>query len=80
MTQKSIKNFLNEIHSKPPKKNYPTNKTDVSYFGDIWSLDILVLEDYGPENNRIYRFVSVIVDNFSVLVRQFLSKIKMLKQ
>ena len=57
--------FMNEIHSKPPKKNYPTNKTDVYYIDDIWSLDILDLKDYGPENNRGYRYVLVIIDNFS---------------
>ena len=51
MTQKSIKLFINEIYSKPPKKNYPTNKTDVYHIDDIWSLDILDLKDYDPENN-----------------------------
>ena len=65
MTQKNIKIFINEIYSKPPKKNYITNKTDVYYIDDIWSLDILDLKDYGPKNNRGYRYVLVIIDNFS---------------
>ena len=65
MTQKSIKIFIDEIYSKPPKKNYITNKTDVYHIDDIWSLDILDLKDYGPENNRGYRYVFVIIDNFS---------------
>ena len=65
MTQKNIKIFINEIYSKPPKKNYATNKTDVYYIDDIWSLDILDLKDYGPENNRGHRYVLVILDNFS---------------
>ena len=65
MTQKNIKIFINEIYSKGPKKNYPTNKTDVYYIDDIWSLDILDLNDYGPKNNRGYRYVLVIIDNFS---------------
>ena len=65
MTQKNIKIFINEIYSKPPKKNYITNKTDVYYIDDIWSLDILDLKDYGPENNRGYRYILVIIDNFS---------------
>ena len=65
MTQKNIKIFINEIYSKPPKKNYITNKTDVYYIDDIWSLDILDLKDYGPENNRGYRYVLVTIDNFS---------------
>ena len=53
------------MYSKPPKKNYSTNKTDVYYFDDIWSLDILDFKDYGPENNRGYRYVLVTIDNFS---------------
>ena len=65
MTQKNIKIFINEIYSKPPRKNYITNKTDVYYIDDIWSLDILDLKDYGPENNRGYRYILVIIDNFS---------------
>ena len=65
MTQKNIKIFINEIYSKPPERNYPTNKTDVYHNDDIWSLDILDLKDYGPENNRGYRYVLVITDNFS---------------
>ena len=65
MTQKNIKIFINEIYSKPPKKNYITNKTDVYYIDDIWSLDILDLKDYGPGNNKGYRYVLVTIDNFS---------------
>ena len=65
MTQKNVKILINEIYSKPPKKNYITNKTDVYYIDDIRSLDILDLKDYGPENNRGYRYVLVTLDNFS---------------
>ena len=65
MTQKNIKIFINEIFSKGPKKNYATNKTNVYHIDDVWSLDILDLKDYGPENNRNYRYVLVIIDNFS---------------
>ena len=65
MTQKNIEKFINEIYSKPPKKNYITNKTDVYHIDDIWSLDILDLKDYVPENNRNHRYVLVITDNFS---------------
>ena len=65
MTRKNIKIFINEIYSKPPKKNYATNKTDVYHIDNIWSLDILDLKDYGPKNNRGYRYVLVIIDNFS---------------
>ena len=47
------------------QKNYAPNKTDVYHFDDIWSSDILDLKAYGPENNRSYRYVLVIIDNFS---------------
>ena len=65
MSQKNIKIFINEIYSKAPKKNYATNKTDVYHIDDIWSLDVLDLKDFGPGNNRGYRYVLVTIDNFS---------------
>ena len=65
MTQKSIKIFLDVIFSRPSKKNYSRNKTDVYHIDDIRSLDILDLKDYGPENNKGYRYVLVIINNFS---------------
>ena len=34
MTQKNIKIFIDEIYSKPPKKNFAINKTDVYYIVD----------------------------------------------
>ena len=65
MSQKNIKIFFNEIYSKPPKKYYATNKTDVYHIDEIWSSDILDLKDYGHENNRNYGYVLVVIDNFS---------------
>ena len=65
MTQKNLKIFINEIYSKGPKHNYITNKTNVYHIDDIWSLDKLDLRDYGPENKRGYRYVLVVIDNFS---------------
>ena len=47
MTQKTIQIFIDEIYSKPPKKNDIKNKTDVYHIDDIWSFDILDLKDYG---------------------------------
>ena len=72
MTQKTIKIYIDEIYSKPPKKKYSTNKTDVYYIDDIWNLDELDLKDYGPQNNRDYRSVFVLIDDFSILVGQYL--------
>ena len=73
MAQKSIKIFISEIYSEPPKSKYITNKTDVYHIDDIWSLDIIDLKDYGPENNREHRCVLVLIDNFRSLVGQSLS-------
>ena len=44
MTQKPIKSFIAEIYSKPPKKNFNTNKTNVYCIYDIWSSDMLDLK------------------------------------
>ena len=81
MTQKTLKIFLDEIYSKPPKKVYITNKTDAYHIDDIWwNLDILDLREYGPENKRGYRYVLVVIENFSK--NGFTNRliIKMLKQ
>ena len=63
MTQNTIKTFVDEIYSKPPKKNYSTNKTDVYHIDDILGSDTLDLKEFGPENCRGYRYVIVIIDN-----------------
>ena len=65
MTQKSIKIFINGIYSQGPRNSYPTNKTDVHRINEIWSFDIIDLNDYGPKNNKRYTYVLVIIDNFS---------------
>ena len=49
LTQETIKIFIGEIFSEPPKKIYATSKTDVYRVDAIWSLDTLTLKDYGPE-------------------------------
>ena len=65
MTQKKINFFINNNYSKPPKKSYSSNETDVYHIDDIWSLDILDLKNYGPEKNRGHRYVLVNKGNFS---------------
>ena len=54
---KFIRNHAKKIHA--------TNKTDVYHFEEIWSSDILVLKDYGPENNRGYRYVLIVIHKIS---------------
>ena len=45
MTQKKFKIFVDEVYSKPPKRNYATIKIDVHHIDNIWFLDVLELID-----------------------------------
>ena len=65
MKKDLTKIFIHELYSKPPKKNYPTNKTMIKSVDDTWSSDLLDKNDYGPKNNRSYRYILVVIDNFS---------------
>ena len=61
MIQKTIKFFVDKIYSKRPKKDY----TNVYHIDDIGSLDIIGLKDNGPQNDRSFGYVLVVIDNFS---------------
>ena len=63
--QSLIDTFINEIYSKPPKKNYSTNKTIVKHIDDTRSMDLLDMVEYGVKNNKGYRYILVVIDNFS---------------
>ena len=43
--------------------NYAINKTDVYNIDATWSMILLELKDYGPKNNKVYRFILVIIYN-----------------
>ena len=60
-----IKIFVDEIYSKPPMRNYPTNKTIIKSIDDTWSSDLLDMNDYAIKNNKGYRYILVVIDNFS---------------
>ena len=60
-----IKIFIDEIYSKPPKKNYPTNKIVYNHIDEIWSIDLADMIDYKISNNKGFRYIFIIVDNFS---------------
>ena len=57
--------FIDEIYAKPPRKNYPTNKIVVKHIDQIWSIDLLDMSDYSIKNNNGYRYIFVIIDDFS---------------
>ena len=65
MKKDLTKIFINEIYDRPAKRVYSTNKTIVKSIDDTWSADLLDLVDYGVKNNSGYRFILVIIDNFS---------------
>ena len=54
-----IKIFVDEIYSKAHKKNYPTNKITYNY------IDLADMIDYKTSKNKGYRYIFIIVDNFS---------------
>ena len=57
--------FIDEIYSKPPKKNYPTNKIIYNHVDEIWSIDLADFSDYKTSNNKGFRYIFIIIDNYS---------------
>ena len=57
--------FIDEIYSRPPMKNYPTNKIIHNHIDEIWSIDLADMIDYKISNNKGYRYIFIIIDNFS---------------
>ena len=65
MKKDLTKIFIDEVYSKHPMRNYPTNKTMIKSIDDTWSSDLLDMNDYGIKNNKGYRYILVVIDNFS---------------
>ena len=61
----NIKTFIDEIYSSPPKKNFPTNKIIYNHIDEIWTIDLADFSDYKTSNNKKFRYIFVIIDNFS---------------
>ena len=57
--------FIDEKYSKAPKKNFPTKKIIYNHIDEIWSVDIADMIDYKISNNKGYRYIFVVIDNFS---------------
>ena len=60
-----IKIFIDEIYSKAPKKNYPTNKIVYNHIDEIWSIDLADFLSYKISNNKGFRYIFIIIDNSS---------------
>ena len=65
MKRDITKIFIDEIYSKPPRKNYTTNKIVYNYFDDIWSIDLADFSEYKTSNNKGLRYIFIIIDDFS---------------
>ena len=65
MKNKLLKIFINEFYSKPPKRNYPTNKIISIYIDETWSIGLADFSGYKTSNNKVYRYIFVIIDYFS---------------
>ena len=55
---------IDEINSTPPKKNYPTNKVVYNHVDEIWCIDLADMIDYKTSNNKVFRYIFIIIDNF----------------
>ena len=40
-----MKIFIDEIYSKPPRRNYPANKITYNFIDEIWSIDLVDMID-----------------------------------
>ena len=65
MKRDLIKVFIDEIYSKLPIKNYPTNKIVYNHINEIWSIDLAEMIDYKTSNDKGFRYIFIIIDNFS---------------
>ena len=64
MKRDVAKIFIDEIYTKPPMRNYPTNKVVYHYIDETWSIVLADFSDYKTSNNKGYRYKFVIIDNF----------------
>ena len=65
MKKDITKIFINEIYSRQPQKTFETKTTIIKSFDDTWSPDLLDINNYGSKNKRSYRYILVVIDNFS---------------
>ena len=57
--------FIDEIYSKPPRRKYPTNKIVYNHVDEIWSIDLADFSDYKTSNNKGFRYIFIVIDNYS---------------
>ena len=65
MKKDLTKMFIDEIYSKQPRRNHPTNKIIYNHINEIWSIDLADKINYKISNNKGFRYIFIIIDNFS---------------
>ena len=65
MKNELIRTFNNKRFSKPPKKNYENNKVIYNHFDETGNIDLADMIDYKISNNKGFRYVFVMIDNYS---------------
>ena len=61
----NFKTFIDEICSTPLRKKYETNKIVYIHIDETWSVDLSNMVDYETLNNEGFRYLFIIIDNFS---------------
>ena len=79
MKKNLTKIFINEICSKAPKRNYPTIKKIYNHIDETWSIDLADMIDYKISNNKGFRYIFIITDNFSKYLWAIPLKINIVK-
>ena len=69
MKKDLTKIFIDEIYSKPPRRNYPTNRITYNYIDEIWSTDLADMIDCKTSNNKGFRYIFVIIDIYRKYLR-----------
>ena len=57
-------------------RNYPTNKIVYNHIDEIWSINLTDFLDYKISNNKGFRYIFIIIDNFSKYLWAILLKNK----
>ena len=65
MKKDLTKIFIDETYSKAPERNYPTNKIVYNHIEEMWSIDLAYFSDYKTSNNKGFRYIFIVIDNFS---------------
>ena len=69
MKNELAKIFIDEIYSSPPRKNYLTCEITYNHFDEFLSIDLADFSDYKTSNNKGFRYIFIIIDNFSKYLR-----------